>query len=179
MIKTVLAITLFMGSIFTGFYFVYPKYEKYQNQERSNEVLEQELENTISYLNELQVVNKKIIDKEESFNKLKTAFPEDHDVPSLYLYLMNTLENNNIRSEGALGGFSVTPYRSGNENHDRIKTISFSLSLKGQYKDIKNFLSETERLMRIIDINNFTISGRNDEKKDYVEIKFTAITYSY
>ncbi len=179
MTKIVLSIVFFLAAIFTGFNFIYPKYEKYQEQERNNEVLEQELENTINYLEELQAVNRRIIEKEESFEKLKTAFPEDHDAPSLYLYLMNTLEKHNIKSEGTLGGFSVTPYRVGNENHERISAVSFSLSLEGRYSDVKNFLRETERLIRIVNINNFTISKEENDRENYIKIQLNAVTYSY
>lgn len=179
MTKIVLSIIFFLGAIFTGFNFIYPKYEKYQEQEKNNEVLEQELENTINYLNELQAVNKKIIEKEDSFEKLRAALPDDHDVPSLYLYLMNVLEKHNIKSEGPLGSFSVTPYRIENENHERIKVVSFSLSLEGRYSDIKNFLKETERLIRIVNINNFIISKEGVERENYVKIQLSAVTYSY
>ncbi len=179
MIKVILAITFFIGAALTGFYFVYPEYEKYQQEERNNEVLEQELKNTIAYLNELQETDKRISEKEEELNKLKTAFPEDHDAPSLYLYLMNLLEKYNLSGESSLGSFSTSPYRTDNQDHERIRIVSFSISLEGSYKDIKNFIKESEKLIRIISVKNFTVDSEAMEKRDYVKVQLDAITYSY
>lgn len=179
MIKVILAVTFFIGAIFTGFYFVYPKYEKYQEEERSNEILEQELKNTIDYLREIQEADRKITEKEEELKKLKTAFPEDHDAPSLYFYLMNQFKKHNLKSESSLGDFSVSPYRIDNQDHERIRKVSFSIALEGKYSDIKNFLKDTERLIRIISIDNFSIDGQKDERRDYIQIQLNAITYSY
>ncbi len=178
MIKLVLAIVFFIGSILTGFYFVYPEYLKYQTQLTKNEALEQELENTILYLSELKDTDRKISENEEVFEKLKTSFPEDHDAPSLYLYIIKLIDKHNLENQGELGSFSVQPHRVGNENHQRIKRVTFSLSLEGRYSDIKNFLRETERLVRIISIDDFSVDG-DEERRDYVGITFNAITYSY
>ena len=179
MIKLIISITLFIGAVLSAVYFVYPKYEEYQQQLAVNVVLEEELENTIAYINELKYINAKIDSNEETFDRVRSAFPKDHDAPSLYYYLRNTITENNLKYDGSLGAFSIAPYRTGNNNHSRLKEVGFSLSLSGSYENMQSFLREIESLIRIINISSFTVTDGGEDNRGGLRVQFDAKTYSY
>ncbi len=159
MIKLLITIIFIVSSLVGGLYVVYPQYENYQRQLKEKEVLQEELENVMVYVAELKAIEKKIEENKDYFEKIKKAFPEDHDAPSLFLYLEGLMEENNLTPESSFGDFSVQEYRYDETEHSRIKETVFSLNLAGNYRDMKNFFRETERLMRIITINNIRIEG--------------------
>jgi Tfp pilus assembly protein PilO len=189
MIKLIITIVFIVASLVGGLYVVHPSYQKYQRQVKENEVLYEELENIMVYVNELKEIKKKIGENEESFQKIENALPEDHDAPSFFLYLQEKIEENGLTSSGNLGSFRVNSYNHNNTDHGRIKEIVFELTLSGEYEDIKKFFRETEKLMRVITINNMNISSGGgpgnpffDESVDGdegVSVNFSAKTYSY
>ncbi len=159
MIKLLITIIFIVSSLVGGLYVVYPQYESYQRQLKENDALQEELENVMVYVAELKAIEKKIEENKNYFEKLEKAFPEDHDAPSLFLYLEGLMEENNLAPESNFGDFSVQEYRYGEEEHNRIKETVFGLNLAGSYQDMKSFFRETEGLMRIITINNIRITG--------------------
>jgi len=199
MIKLLLTIIFIVSSLAGGLYATYPLYEDYQKQLQENEVLKEELENLMVYIADLKEIERKIEENEEEFEKMKSALPEDHDAPSLFLYLQELMEENNLRPEREFGEFSMEEYLYGEKDeggeqqtHRRVKETSFELSLLGSYEDIKNFLKETENVIRLISINDIVIeSGEVDEfdfgrfergdteERRVLNIIISASTYSY
>jgi Tfp pilus assembly protein PilO len=189
MIKLIITIIFIVASLVGGLYVVHPSYKKYQRQVKENEVLYEELENVMVYINELKEIKEKIDEKEESLQKIQDVLPEDHDAPSFFLYLQEKIKENGLTSSDNLGSFSVNSYRHNDVEHGRIKEIIFDLTLSGRYEDIKRFFRETEKLMRIITINNINISGASASTNPFlneiisndeiVSVNFSAKTYSY
>ncbi len=200
MIKLILTITFLVGSLGGGLYAVYPLYEDYQRQLKVNEVLTEELENIKVYVADLQNIKETIEKKEEDFAKMWSALPEDHDAPSLFLYLEDLMEENNLNVEAPFGEFSIEEYvleaRSEEEEpseHARLKETHFPLSLTGEYDDIKGFLRDTEDVIRLIAMNNIiiqrggergigpldTASLSADTGEEELNIMIYAKTYSY
>ncbi len=178
MIKIALTIIFFVSTVLGGFYIVHPVFENYKRQEQENEVLREELENIIVYVNELKKIEKEIEKNRENFEIIRYAFPEDHDAPNLFLYLQDMLENEKIETLRNLGPFSTRSYR----DHSRIKEVSFDLTLIGEYQNIKSFFREIEKLARIINIKRVEIAYDSfdvEKDEDALEINITASTYSY
>ncbi len=69
MIKIALTIIFFVSTVLGGFYIVHPVFENYKRQEQENEVLREELENIIVYVNELKKIEKEIEKNRENFNE--------------------------------------------------------------------------------------------------------------
>ncbi len=159
MIKLLITIIFLVFSLVGGLYVVYPQYEDHQRQLKENEVLHEELENVMVYVADLKAIEKKIEENKDYFEKIEKAFSEDHDAPSLFLYLEGLMEENNLTPESNFGNFSVQEYQYDETEHSRIKETVFDLNLGGSYRDIKSFFGETEKLMRIITINNIRITG--------------------
>lgn len=146
---------------------------------QKNEDLKKELENVMVYISDLKEIKEKIEEREEDFDKMKTAFPSDHDAPALFLFLKEKIEENNLIISGDMGNFSSVPY-SGTGSNNRIKEVKFDISFSGKYEDIKNFIKETEKTIRIIRTDKMNISFEpffETEKELYVTI--SAVAYSY
>lgn len=189
MIKLMITIVFIVASLVGGLYVVHPSYRKYQRQVKENEVLYEELENIMVYVNELKEIQKKIDENREQLQKIEDVLPEDHDAPSFFLYLQEKIEENDLVSSGSLGSFSTNTYKHNNTEHGRIKEIVFDLILSGRYDNIKRFFRETENLMRIITINNVNISSSAAPGNPFliettgggeiISVNFSAKTYSY
>ncbi len=178
MIKIILTIIFFVSTVLGGFYVVHPLFEDYKRQEQENEVLREELENIIVYVDELKKIEIEIEKNKENFELIRYALPEDHDAPNLFLYLQDMLEKEKIDTARNLGPFSTHTY----QDHSRIKEVSLQLSLIGGYGNIKNFFREIEKLARIINIKRVDIAYDSfDEEidEDVLEINISANTYSY
>ncbi len=196
MIKLLITVIIIVSSLAGGFYVVYPNYVAYDRQVEENKILYEEYDNIMRYVVALKEIEKRIEENEEDLEKLEKSLPEDHDAPSLFLYLEKKIEENNLKSPQK-GNFDVRSYRQKEVNsqgeeeivdHERIKEVNFDLSLTGEYEDIKSFFKETEKLMRIITIEtvNITTSGHEDpflegvtSQEDEITVSFSAKTYSY
>lgn len=199
MAKLILIIIFFAGFFLGGLFLVEPLYEDYSFQVERNEVLEEELENLSFYIEALEKIEEKIDEFEEEIDVLESAFPEDHDAPALFLYLDDMIEKNNLRATGSFGDFSSEEFSYNESEHDRIKEVSFSLSLVGDYEQIKGFFADIEKSARIIRTNEVSIvSGDEDsfggdqgfpaegedeedaqERDDLFNIEIKGNTYSY
>lgn len=188
MTKLLLTIVFIVGSLVGGFYVVYPNYTEYQIKIKEGEILYEELENMMVYVTELKEIEKKIAENEGDLAKIRSAFPEDHDAPSFFLYLKEKVEEHNLESGSGLGGFSVKDYATNNTQHGRIKEILFSLEISGNYENVKGFFKDIEKLIRIISINDISIAGNLSSGgvlspqatgEDVINISISGSTYSY
>ncbi len=178
MLKLIFSIIFFVSSLAGGLYVVYPLYEDYQRRLEEREVLKEELENLVVYIEDLRKIERKIEENREEFAVLETAFPEDHDAPPFFLYLQTRMEENNLNPEGAFGSFSVSEYSYNETDHGRIREVGFEISLTGSYENLKNFFKETEELIRIISINEVSIS-QDPFGMGEIRVNVDASTYSY
>ncbi len=199
MIKLLLTVGFIVSSLAGGLYVVHPQYERYQRQLKDNEVLEEELENIMKYVNDLKEIKRRIEENSEEFAKIRTAFPEDHDAPSLFLYLQEKIEENNLTINRDFGEFNFSSYTypSLKEDgtfedveHSRIKKTVFPLYFSGRYEDVKNFFKETEEVIRIMTVEDVSIEIEGVDpfgeihtparhRDDEVFVDLTMRTYSY
>ncbi len=187
MIKLIMTVVLLVGSLVGGFYVVHPHYVRHQMKLAENEVLYEELENVVNYINELKRIATNINENRESLAKLRTALPEDHDAPSFFLYLKEKVEENNLTLSSNVGAFSVKNHQHNETDHPRIKDVEFSLSFEGDYRNVKNFFKEIETLIRLIRVENINIAGGLSEDPFQetrvsgrnVSIDISGKTYSY
>ncbi len=191
----ILAIALFFsGFFFGGVLVVHPSFQEYQIKKERNRILREEFENLENYIEEVNEIGKKIKENKESLELVKTAFPEDHDAPALFLYLEDTMTENNLQRSGEMGAFSLKPYSPNEIDHSRIKVVDFSIGVGGDYQNVKNFFMKTEKSARLIKVNNMNISKASESVDAFevdefagevagndgkLNVKIEANTYSY
>lgn len=155
----IIAIALFFcGFFFGGLLVVNPAFQEYQLQRERNKILKEEFENLENYIEEINELGEKMKEQKDSLELIKTAFPEDHDAPALFLYLEDTISENSLSRSGEMGSFSSKAYSPNEIDHDRIKVVEFSIGISGEYPNIKNFFIATEKSARIIKVNHMSIS---------------------
>ena len=190
MIKLIITVIVLVSSLAGGLGMVHPHYVTYQTRIKEAEVLHEELENITVYINDLKRLAVEIEENKEKFAILKSAFPEDHDAPALFLYFKNKLEEHNLELSTNLGEFSVESYAYNGTEHNRIEQTECGLSFSGKYRDVKNFFRDTEDLIRIITVENveigeggamdpFAMRGTRQLEGDEISVVLRAKTYSY
>ena len=190
MTKLVITVILLLSSLAGGLGVVHPHYVTYQTRTEEAEVLQEELENMTVYINDLKRIAVEIEENKEEFAVLRSAFPEDHDAPSLFLYFKNKIEEHNLELSVDIGEFSVRDYVYNGSEHSRIKQTEFGLSFSGRYGDVKNFFRDTEDLIRIITVESvemgegrtmdpFAMRGTRQPEGDEISVVLRAKTYSY
>ncbi len=180
MTKIIFTITILLSSFLGSFYYTYPQHETWQAKLLENEALELELQSINNYIAELDRSKKDIEENKEFLERVETAFPEDHDIASLFLHLEDVIKRNNLKAQASFGGFTQGDYRPGGSVHPRIKETKVSISVEGRYADVKSFLKDLENLIRIIRIDNFSIEGRDNEAgRRVISIQFDVNAYSY
>ncbi len=150
---------------------VYPRYESFREVRDELEVKSEELENIMHYVSEMKIIEQNMRRYSRELVMLEKAFPSDHDAPALFFYLDNAIRRHNLQGEG-LGPYSVSSFG----EHPRIEKVAFSLMLTGNYENIKNFFADIEGVIRIIKVNNMTISYEDED--NLFRVSFSAHTYS-
>ncbi len=180
MTKIIFTITILLSSFLGSFYYTHPQYEAWQAKLLENETLELELESINNYIAELDRVEKDIEDNIELLERVGTAFPEDHDIASLFLYLEDVIKRNNLETQSSFGAFSEAEYRPDGTAHPRIKETKVALTVEGRYADIRGFLKDLENLIRIIRVDSFNIEGKDNQAgRRVISIQFDVNAYSY
>lgn len=155
----IIVITLFFcGFFFGGILVVHPAFQEYQLQREENIILREEFENLENYIEDINQLGEKMEEHKDSLELIKTAFPEDHDAPALFLYLEDTISESNLGRSGEMGSFSSKAYSPNGIDHNRIKVVDFSIGISGEYPNIKNFFIATEKSARIMKVNHMSIS---------------------
>jgi Tfp pilus assembly protein PilO len=162
--KIITIALLFCGFFFGGLFIVNPAFQEYQLQRERNKILKEEFENLENYIEGINQLGEKMKDHKESLDLIKTAFPEDHDAPALFLYLEDTISENGLGRSGEMGSFSSKAYSPNEIDHNRIKVVDFSIGISGEYPNIKNFFIATEKSARIIKVNHMSISKSTESR---------------
>jgi Tfp pilus assembly protein PilO len=188
---------LFSGFFFGGIFVVHPSFQEYQIKKEKNKILREEFENLENYIEEINKLGEKMEENKEVLELIKTAFPEDHDAPALFLYLEDTMIESDLERSGEMGAFSSKPYSPNEIDHSRIKVVDFNIGISGDYYNIKDFFMETEKSARLIKVNNMSISKASESVDAFevaedefeeeattgndgnLDVKIEANTYSY
>jgi Tfp pilus assembly protein PilO len=188
---------LFSGFFFGGIFVVHPSFQEYQVKKEKNKILREEFENLENYIEKINKLGEKMEENKEALELIKTAFPEDHDAPALFLYLEDTMIGSDLERSGEMGAFSSKPYSPNEIDHSRIKVVDFSIGISGDYYNIKDFFMETEKSARLIKVNNMSISKASESVDAFevaedefeeeattgndgnLDVKIEANTYSY
>ncbi len=180
MIKIIFTITILLSSFLGSFYYTHPQYDAWQAKLLENETLELELKSINNYIAALDRTKEDIEENIELLERVQTAFPEDHDIASLFLYLEDVIKRNNLKSQVTFGSFSETDYRPEGSIHPRIKETKVPISVEGRYADIKNFLKDLENLIRITRVDNLNVEGKDNEAgRRVISVQFDINAYSY
>ncbi len=110
----------------------------------------------------------------EVLDKIKTAFPADPAIPSLIKHLELIVSISGLQLAN-IGPFSVSEPVEGT----RLREIKGEVKVMSpDYQSLKNFIKELEKSMRIIAIENISISTVAEEGAKFA-LLLSIKTYSY
>jgi len=173
----IISILLIACSIGLFYFLAIPNFEEISIQGKEIEKLEKQLENTTNYFNEINRNADKLNDL--NWNVLEKKIDSNFMSGPFYDYNMNIFIENLIADSGLLseditiaGNSSSSEEETQSNNipiqeegemntetniNSELKKVNLSLTLCGDYSNLKEFLNSLSRQFCIIDINNIKI----------------------
>lgn len=177
MIRNVIAGVLLIAAGAIFFLYTQPTYDQMQSTRTQNS----EFDQALTKAKELQTRKDTLLRQFNSFNnddldRLKKMLPDQVDNIRLILDIDSMAQNRHMALQnvaistsqhspaGAIGAISA-----GNQKYNSL-TLSFSTS--GSYKQFKDFLSDLQSSLRIVDLVTLSISSANDTNGNAGEPQF-------
>ncbi len=171
-------IIILSAILIAGLILAFPARQFYQKAQETNQqikIKEQEksaLEQRLVDLKQLEINYKEAKEKSKS---ITLALPTDKDWPDMLAGLETIASSNNIRFveiksevQGVVGTQNSTNYKSGT-TADKSQAVSsiyqelpISISIEGNFGNLKTYLKGIEKNIRILDINSINIEGHTD-----------------
>ena len=95
---------------------------------------------------------------------LNKAIPDQVDFPNFEKQLRYLVQDSNLELSNL--SFSKLPIISETKDESSDNTVSYTISVNGQYQNIKTFLSKLQNLLRISTIDSVTIQKPNNNVKE-------------
>ena len=162
---------LILTSVAAVYYYILPSYEGVKTLQKENTALAavaEEMKGLVDKKNELEDLYNSI--SEADRKKIIELAPINPRLAEFLIKIDLLTSRNGVRfssiSFGDAGGTPGDPYL----------TSSLSLGLTGTYEALKTFLKDTEKYIRIIDVDSFGFSSPA-KIGDPLSVSFTAKTY--
>ena len=169
--KISLSLLLLLASAAAVYYYILPSYDGVKILKKENTALEavaEEMGGLVEKKNELEDLYNSI--SESDRRKISELAPSNPRLAEFLVKLDLLTSRNGVRfssvSFGDPAGAAGDPYL----------TSTLSLGLTGTYETLKTFLKDTEKYVRIIDVDSFGFSSPANIG-DPLSISFTARTY--
>lgn len=164
--KIILGVLIFGGICYIyAAYFWIPLSKKISELEKKNSEMELNIikaKNVIAKYNNLQ---KKLEELKVQKEELKRKIPADKNISELFRLVKKIADKNSVVIN------SINPLSTVAENY--YFRISYSMSVKGSYHNIGNFIGELASEERILNVENIVISGEESV------VNFILVSYQY
>lgn len=145
---------------------VYPKYQAMGLLARSADEKQKEFDSQIALVQDISRLKSQYNEGKEEFGRVAALIPAHNEgsVANLFVELEGLTARNGVLLEAVSFGQGKTL---GKEKEKKYYTINAKLSLKGDYRSIKNFVRAIETSEHLMDATFISISaGAEEEKKE-------------
>lgn len=154
-------------------YFLHmPKQEEMDRLLQTKKGLVKELDLVKQRSGRLEEVKKELEETQERFVEASKLLPDEKEIPSLLT---------SISSLGTTAGLEVVTFQpSGEVPREFYADIPFSISVRGQYHNIGQFLDQVSKLDRIVVVKNLNM-GR-PERRDggiFLQVSSSLVTFRF
>jgi Tfp pilus assembly protein PilO len=149
-----------------------PKYQKFINLRLNVQEKKLELQTKEDYFSQLSKLSDKLKEYEAQLAKINTALPPEPSIPNLFYYLGKTSSQSGLILENITLD-KISPIEEG----ARVKGISLSLVLYGNYPAFKNFLSVIQKSARLIEAESVSFSSPTKEEMFSFNLKIKTFSY--
>lgn len=148
----IVIVVLLIALVLGGYFLWWPKYQEIKTEKLKLEVKETEIGKKEEYLSSLEKTSEKLTEYTEEFAKIKTAFPGEASLPTLFNFFIKTTAENGL----ILKSISATE---GSAAGERIQEVPISISVSGSYSALKNFLSVIYKNARLFEVDSIGFSS--------------------
>ena len=164
----IIFLLLILGTIF----FLWPKYQAFNNLKFEIKERKTELENKEKYFSELNNISSKLKDYSVEFSKIDSALATNAVAPEVINFLAQKSSQNGLILEKVDLG-KISPMT----KDSKIQMYPFNLSLSGFYPALRNFLSSLQQSAKLIEVDSVKFSEA--EKGGIFSFDLKITTYSY
>lgn len=170
-----------MGGVVFGYFGVRPKYQDVREQKDSLKNKKTELQDKQQKLLSIEDLLKEVRNKNKELQKVDEALPPSPEVPELLANLeslaqISGLLLSNIQLTLLQEQASGQEAASGGPKTNALVIIEVNLVARGTYANLKTFLLNAERNLRLLDIQNLTL-GQVDEETGAQDFSLKLKTY--
>ncbi len=144
---------------------VYPKYQAMGSLARSADEKQKEFDSQIALVQDISRLKSQYNEVKAEFGRVGVFIPvhDEGSVANLFVELEGLTSRNGVLLEAVSFGQSKTI---GKEKEKKYYTINANLSLKGDYRSIKNFIRATETSEHLMGVIHISVSAGAEEKKE-------------
>jgi Tfp pilus assembly protein PilO len=182
-LKTIIIALCLLLSIFISWQFIWPAYNNFQAKQSVADVKQQEYNKLKDLVDKLNELTKDYKTKADSVDKLEQIAPPGKNIPEL----LNQFESLSAQSgmilhsidfaEGAgaqaQAKQTVSPDQAAAQQNEAasapVNELGINIRVSGSYEAFKNFLTNIEKNLRLVDIQTlgFSVSGQQNDLYDY------------
>ncbi len=152
-----------------------PQKELLERAQREEKSLLQTVDQKQRLAANLQAYEDQIKEMETRFGELLRQLPNKREAENLIDNVAQTSLSNGLKNEQIRPGSEV--------KHDFYAEMSYHLTLRGTYRELTQFISDTANLPRIVTLHNPAITPRNDtaegDEPRELMMSIEAKTYRY
>jgi len=166
----IFSLFLILFSVLFAFYFVGPRYQKWQQTIQKANILEKEIKNEEEYFSELKRIKNSLMERKQDLEKLDIILPNFCSFPEVLNFIQNFASQNGFLLAGVNSiSLSQVPQTS-------FYKMSASISLSGEYSGLKKILSGIENSSRLIEVEKIDFSS---SEKGPFSFNLTISTHCY
>lgn len=177
-IRLAIGATLLFAGIGTFVYFVIPLYDNVQKLRLDTEQKNQEL----TKKQETKIKVEQVLEQYETLakeaEKVNLSVPSDKDIPSLLVTMEALAAESGMVMDSLVFAEAAPPAAPERAAVQKYRVMGVSVSVRGTYAALKNYLAAVEDNIRLLDIMNVSFSGLDKETESDV-MRFTIRMQTY
>lgn len=144
---------------------VYPKYQVMNSSARSADEKQKEFDSQIALVQDINRLKSKYNEAKDEFGRVTALIPayNEGSAADLFVELEGLASRNGVLLETISFGQSKTL---GKEKEKRYSTINAKLSLKGDYRGLKNFIRAIETNEHLMDVVHISVTAGTETKAE-------------
>jgi Tfp pilus assembly protein PilO len=167
-------IIVLFGSILITFFVTVPLLQVFLREQWNLKNKKEEFLKEEEHINNLKRAEQELQGYMVDLGSVDRAVPDDPAVASLVYYLGKTAQGHGLFFEN-VASFSSEE----SEKFPWLKETRLVFLSTGSYNDFRRFINTIENSARIIDVEKFSVSSLQGDKKEILSFNVTIKTYSY
>lgn len=162
--RYLVAILFFIVAAVVAVVLVYPKYQVMRSSALMVDEKQKEFDSQIALVQDISRLKSQYNEAKEEFGRVGVLIPvyNEGTAADLFVELEGLTSRNGMLLETISFGQSKTL---GKEKEKKYSTVNAKLSLKGDYRGLKNFIRAIETSEHLMDVSRISVSATKEEKK--------------